>query len=200
MGLWPWALVKKANVKYPIHGIPGKKKLFTFRRLLLILNNSIMKKKNPFISSALILFAWIVLPVFSKAQSCDPIDALKLKDMLIQMGYTVKDIGTEVGKEKYQVDIKTSSFNVPLGYEISPSKNYIWLTANLGKPKDSTSTVNADMLKQNGKIQPCQFYITSKGILMMGLAVENRGLTPAIMRRHTDKITADVSSTSTLWK
>lgn len=158
-----------------------------------------MKKKNLFSKLLLLSFIFLV-PLFGKAQSCDPLDAARLKDMLIQMGYTVKDIGTEVGKEKYQVDIKTSSFNVPLGYEISPSKNYIWLTANLGKPKDSTSTVNSDMLKQNGKIQPCQFYITSKGILMMGLAVENRGLTPAIMRRHTDKITGDVSSTSALWK
>lgn len=158
-----------------------------------------MKKKNLF-SKLLLLSLTFLAPLFGKAQSCDPIDATRLKEMLIQMGYTVKDIGTGVGKEKYQVDMNTGGFNVPLGYEISPSKNYIWLTVNLGKSKDSTSTVNAELLKENGKIQPCQFYITSKGLLMMGLAVENRGLTAAILRRHTDKITGDVSGTSALWK
>ncbi len=158
-----------------------------------------MKSKIHF--SKLFFLSFIFLaPLFGKAQSCDPINAARLKEMLVQMGYTVKDIATEVGKEKYQVDINTSSFNVPVGYELSPSKNYVWLTANLGKAKDSTSTINAAMLKQNGIIQPCQLYVTSKGILMMGLAVENRGLTPAIMRRHTDKLTGDVSSTSALWK
>jgi hypothetical protein len=98
------------------------------------------------------------------------------------------------------VSITTSGFNVPISYEISASKNFIWLIANLGKPKDETSTVNAGLLKQNGKIQPCQFYITEKGNLMMGLAVENRGLTPAIMRRHTEKITSDVSNTASFWQ
>jgi len=158
-----------------------------------------MKKKNLFIYSALFFFTWL-MPIAGKAQSCDPLDARKLKDMLTGMGYTVKDLNTEVGKEKYEVSITTTGFNVPISYEISPSKNFIWLIANLGKPKDETSTANAALLKQNGKIQPCQFYITEKGNLMMGLAVENRGLTPAIMKRHTEKITNDVSNTASYWQ
>ena len=158
-----------------------------------------MKWKNILRSPVMLLFAGL-LPALANAQSCDPLDARQLKDMLTQMGYTVKELNTESGKEKYEVMIKTSSFNVPVAYEISASKNFIWLTAHLGSPKDEYSTTNAALLKQNGKIQPCQFYITEKGKLMMGLAVENRGITPAIMRRHTDKFTGDVNNTSSYWQ
>lgn len=101
-----------------------------------------MKKRNLFIYTAILLFTWL-LPVVSKAQSCDPLDARKLKDMLIGMGYTVKDLNTDIGKEKYEVSITTTGFNVPISYEISPSKNFIWLIANLGKAKDSVSTTHA---------------------------------------------------------
>jgi hypothetical protein len=35
---------------------------------------------------------------------------------------------------------------------------------------------------------------------MMAVAVENRGITAAILRRHIDKIVADVSKTSDIWQ
>ncbi len=159
----------------------------------------IMKKKYPLLFVAVFVLNCF-LPMAVRAQSCDPIDPRQLKEMLIGMGYTVKDLNTEPGKEKFEITVVTSSFNVPLGYEISPSKNYVWITAMLGTAMDSTSTKNAALLRQNFSIQPCQFYITTKGNLMMGLAIENRGLTAAIMRRHTDKISSDVSKTGPYWQ
>ncbi|MFN8305657.1 MAG: hypothetical protein U0T79_02690 [Ferruginibacter sp.] len=157
-----------------------------------------MKKNALFLLS--MLFLALMLPSAGKAQDCEPLVPLKLKNMLIGLGYTVKDLNTEEGKEKFEVNIKTASFNVPIGYEISPSKNFVWLTANLGKAKDETSASHFALLKQNSKVQPCFFYITDKGNLMMGLAVENRGITPAILRRHTDKFSSDVSNTSAYWQ
>jgi hypothetical protein len=153
-----------------------------------------------FIFSLVFMVAGLLATQCSYSQGCDPLDAGKLKNMLTGMGYTVKELNTTAGKEKYEVMIKATGFNVPVAYEISSSGNFVWLTASLGKPKDETSIANATLLKQNGKIQLCQFYITEKGKLMIGLAVENRGLTPVIMRRHTDKIASDVSSTSTYWQ
>ncbi|HRI25036.1 MAG TPA: hypothetical protein PLZ45_10175 [Ferruginibacter sp.] len=158
-----------------------------------------MKKIN-FFSCLLVILSICMFPVSSQAQTCEALDARKLKEMLIGMGLTVKDLNTEAGKEKYEVSLSAGGFNIPVGYEISPSGNFVWLTANLGKPKDATSTMNAELLKQNANIQPCQFYISGKGNLMMGLAIENRGLTPAIMRRHTDKFSGDVSKTSSYWQ
>jgi len=157
-------------------------------------------KKQKFFGQLVIVFLMTLLPVFGIAQSCDPLTAKQLKDMLTQMGYPVKDLNAEAGKEKYEVDLTTPNLNVPVALEISASGNFVWLTVFLGKPKDETSSVNAALLKQNFKIQPCQFYITDKGNLMMGLAVENRGLTTVIMRRHMEKLAADVSSTNSLWQ
>lgn len=140
------------------------------------------------------------VPVLVFSQNCDKIDSKKLKEILIGMGYTVSDIITTPGKEKFEIKTTTPSFNIPIAYEISPSGNFIWLTVSLGKPKTDSLTQAYNLLKQNGAVQPCQFYLTSKGNLMLGLALENRGITPAIIKRNTDKVTQDVSNTSTYWQ
>ena len=158
-----------------------------------------MKCKNLF-SYLMILSGIFLLPFFGKAQNCDPLDARQLKTMLEQLGYTVKELSSEAGKEKFEVLHNKGGYDIPVAYEISASRNFVWLTAFLGNPKDENSITNASLLKQNFKIQPCQFYITEKGKLMMGLAVENRGLTNSILRRHTDKIVSDVSNTVSLWQ
>ena len=156
--------------------------------------------KKQFTKYVFTAFCVFLLSSPGKAQNCDQLSAAQLRAMLVQLGYTVKDNNTTPGSEKYEVDNTTTTLNVPVAYELSASKNFIWLTVNLGPPSADTSVMNAALLKQNFKIQPCQFYITGKGNLMMGMAVENRGVTNAILRRHTDKIIADVSSTTAFWQ
>ncbi len=147
----------------------------------------------------LVLFCLISFPLIAQSQNCEVIDRVQLRIMLVELGYTVKDIVTTAGKEKYQVDFNKDGFNIPVGYEISPSTNYIWLTVNLGKALGDTSRNHFNLLKQNGKIQPCQFYITEAGTLMLGLAIENRGVTNAIMRRLSETVTNRVSETKLYW-
>lgn len=141
-----------------------------------------------------------LLPVVVTAQNGDVVTRPQLKEKLQQMGFEVKTINDKAGEEKYSVDHQGSGFNVPVAYEISPSANFIWLTVNLG-PADTT---NADkslaLLKETAIIQPSFFYITAKGNLMMAVAIENRGVTEAILRRHINKLVADVSKTSTIWR
>lgn len=151
--------------------------------------------------NCLIITAFIFMaPIRSAAQNCGPINTSQLKEMLTQLGYTVKDLNSTQGKEKYEASVKTPNFDVPIAFEISSSTNFVWLTAFLGSAKEETSITNNALLKQNAKIQPCQFYISESGKLMMGMAVENRGLTNAILRRHIDKLANDVSSTASYWQ
>ena len=135
-----------------------------------------------------------------KAQDCTPINQARLREILVQLGYTVKDLSTTPGKEKYEVKITQGGLDVPISYEISASTNYVWLTVSLGPGPAETSVLNSSLIKQNAKIQPCLFYITEAGNLMMGLAVDNRGLTNALLRRYTDFITARVVETKAYWQ
>lgn len=125
------------------------------------------------------------------------IDHAELKAMIAGLGYEVKDINLEAGKEKYEFKMKTTGFDVPVGAEVSPSKNYIWFTVNLGTFKPERA---AALIKQNQKIQPNFFYATEKDALMMGIAVDNRGVNPAAIRRITDKLASDVEKTSSDWQ
>lgn len=142
--------------------------------------------------------ACLVGPVIATPQAA-MMDAAQLKSMLQGLGYEVKDLNTEAGKEKYQFTITKKGFDVPLGAEFSASKNFIWVTAFLGKAPEDSSPKNAALLKQNFSIQPSFFWVTEKGNLMIGVAMENRAMTPAIFKRHTDKLSDDVVATADVW-
>ena len=160
-----------------------------------------MKKLNLFPNPVMLLVIICIglLPSFAKAQNCDMINARQLREMIVQLGYTVKDLNSTDGSEMFEVKLNTNGFDVPISYSLTSNKNYIWLTVSLGTPRQDTSVINIAMLKEQSVIQPCQFYVTAKGALMMGLAVENRGVTNAVLRRQTDKIATEVAASSRLW-
>lgn len=122
-------------------------------------------------------------------------DAFKL--MVDNMGYTTKEIGSDTAK-KFEFTITREGFNIPIAGEISPSKNYAWLTVSFGEATQDSAKYK-EMLKANARIQPVNFYITSKDILMMGIAIDNRGIDPTNLRRTVDKLAGDVVSTSDVW-
>ncbi len=120
-------------------------------------------------------------------------DAPQLKKSLGELGYEPK----ELTETKWEVKLTKAQLNVPVGSEVSPSGNYIWLTARLGEaPSDEKA---GRLLRRNAKIQPTQFYITEKGALMVGICCENRAMTNAILRKALEKITDDVVATAEEW-
>lgn len=131
------------------------------------------------------------------------LDAAGLKAMLAGFGYEPKELSSEPGKEKWQIDTKTETLNIPVAAELSASQNYIWLTVFLGdapKPDADQAAVKLDkLLRATAAVQPSMFYISSKGGLMLGIPVENRALTPADLRRSLDKLIADVGKTQDAW-
>jgi hypothetical protein len=133
-------------------------------------------------------------------QSGDQLTAPQLREILVQLGYEVTDLEKEQGKEKYSVNFSGSDLNIPMGFEVSPSGTYIWLTVNLGVAPDGASPKNLALLKENATVQPTQFYVTKKGRLMMGLALENRGLTNARLRDRADTLVKYVGQTKDTWQ
>ena len=163
------------------------------------------------IFSALLFFSFFFISHTSNAQAnaggataagstqdCGPINAGKLKELLTQLGHSTKDLVTTPGKEKYEVKVNSNGFDVPIGFEISPSTNYIWLTVFLGKASGDTASTYS-LIKQNAKIQPAFFYITDSNNLMLGLPVDNRGLNTMHLKRYIDFIAGKVGTTKVYW-
>ena len=116
------------------------------------------------------------------------------------MGFTVKNVNESGKPDKFEVKNSNAGLDIPTTYEISPSTNYIWLTVYLGKANyEDSAQINTDLLKQNASIQPCLFYITAKGNLMMGLPVENRAVTAAVLKRCNDFISKKVGDSKLYW-
>lgn len=130
----------------------------------------------------------------------EKLTASALRAMVVGLGYEVKDLNTEPGKEKYEFTVKLPDFNVPVGCEISPSQNYIWFTAFLGPAPKTGDVKYENMIKENGVVQPTFFYVTSKGNLMIAIAGENRYVNPTWMKRNIDKLAGDVSKTAKVWQ
>lgn len=153
---------------------------------------------NQLLKFVLPIVATGVIGSFAVQSAETPLTAKELREVLVGLGYEVKDLSTEAGKEKYEILTKTDSFNVPMGAEISPSKSYIWLTVYLGADADTRK--HRDILKQNGLVQPSQFYVTKSDKLMVALPVENRGMTPAYLKDKISKLVGDVESSATVWQ
>lgn len=147
----------------------------------------------------LLPIAAVTLAGFKTMQDA-PVTQTRLREMLVELGYEVTDLNKEVGKEKYSVKFEKAGFNIPVGFEISPSKNYIWLTVNLGPAPTEGNAKCLTLLKQNSKVQPCFFYITDSGTLMMAQAIENRGVTNAILRQRAEFVSDNVGKTQEFWK
>ena len=112
----------------------------------------------------------------------------------------IRDRSVIVDKEKFEIKILTPSFNVPMGVEISCSKNNIWFTVTLGKAFEENSPKNFALLKRNAVIQPSQFYITEKGNLMMAVALENKCVTNAALKKISDMLANKVSENKLYWQ
>jgi hypothetical protein len=148
---------------------------------------------------ALLIFLVGLIPLLGFRQT-GQLTRPQLREMLVQLGYDVKDIDKEEGKEKFSVDFSSSDLNIPVGFEISPSGNYIWMTVNLGAAPTEPNLMCLNLLKQNGKIQPTFFYVTESGRLMVAQALENKDVTNATLRSRADTVAENVGKTKDVWQ
>lgn len=147
------------------------------------------------------LLVAVVAALAAFAAQNDRLDAAGLKKMLEGMGYELKTLSAEAGKEKWEFTVTKDDLDVFIGAELSASKNYIWLTVFF-KPDvtESTSAANLHaLLMANARVQPAHFYISSSNQLMMGFPIDNRSVTPAVLRRAIDSLTSGVVSTEDIW-
>ncbi|MEQ1933291.1 MAG: hypothetical protein ABL962_05360, partial [Fimbriimonadaceae bacterium] len=127
-------------------------------------------RKLSFTGPLLFVVSAVVLMGFVSSQDTQ-LTRPRLREMLVELGYEVTDIVKDEGKEKFSVKFTKNELNIPVGFEISPSNSYLWLTVNLGDAPKDGNTKCLNLLKQNSKIQPTFFYVTDSGRLMAALPI-----------------------------
>ena len=127
----------------------------------------------------------------------DPLDHAGLKTMLTGMGYTPKETGVAPA-QLLEINVTTASFNVPVGLEVSGSGRFVWARATLGDV-GLTGEQALQALQSNASTQPVMFWLTSKNQLVIGMAIDNRDVTPEQLRFAIDKIAVDVNNTAPIW-
>lgn len=130
-------------------------------------------------------------------------DFVRLNRAMEELGYETTVTKTPAGRDTGEIVIERANLRIPVSYSLSGSGNYIWLTVKLKTAIAEPSTKGEQLLallKSNFSVQPCQFYIPENGALMFGLAMENRSLTNAALRRAVEKVVADVVGQKAAWQ
>ena len=91
-------------------------------------------KKNRIIHVGVLFFFFCTIGLRSGAQDCGPINSSQLKELLKGMGFTVKNVNEKGKADKFEIKNSNAGLDIPTGYEISPSTNYIWLRFTSAKP------------------------------------------------------------------
>ncbi len=148
---------------------------------------------------AAVLGAGFMTSGFAGAQGEEPVrlTADELKTMLTNLGHVLKQLNAEPGKEKWTFEVKVPGFNVPVGAELSPSRQFIWLTVNLGALNEKQDL--KELMRLGSRVQPTQVYLSSSDVLMMAFPVDNRAMTPAVLKMRIDKLTTDVEKSASVW-
>jgi hypothetical protein len=149
--------------------------------------------------TATFAIALVLAPLGAVPAVAAPVTYEQVKTMVANMGYTPTQISKGAESPKFEFAIKSGTFNVPIGVEISGSGKFIWLSVNLGTaPSDPARAVA--LLKRIASTQPTHFWIASNGNLMCGMAIDNREVTPAALRLAIDKVGADVAASAPDWQ
>lgn len=126
------------------------------------------------------------------------IDDAGLKTMLTNLGYEVKEPGTNT----FEVSMSTAGLNIPTRAFISKSKTKLWLSVALMQKEGVAKLTRDDLqtiLEKNVDVGPCHFMIEN-GWLKLKMALDNRGITPAVLRSELDYLAARVGDSKSVWQ
>lgn len=149
-------------------------------------------------SLVLLLVAALALCGWQSTAQTEKIDDAGLKSMLTGLGYEVK----EPGPSTFEVPIVANGLNIPTRVFIAKSKTKIWLSVALITKEGVDKLTREDLqkiLEANVSVGPCHFMIEG-GWLKLKMAIDNRNVTPAIMRSELDYLAARVGDSKAVWQ
>ena len=127
--------------------------------------------------------------------------------LLTGLGFDPK----ESGAGTWDITSTRGGLDVPIAVALSKSGRKLWMTVFLAEfddKKRADAVGLLELLRKNFEIQPAQFFVVKeepasgpiKDSLKVAVALDNRGITPADLKREVDKLTDDVVNSRTLWE
>ena len=122
-----------------------------------------------------------------------------LGTMLTGMGYEPKPLS-----KGFLIAVKRGTWTLNIQIVISPNTERVGMNANLGSVEDPDAVTAAQwkaLLVSNGDIDPSEFYFDLKQKkLYLHRVMDNRGITPAILRTQIENFCGNMIDTADLWK
>ena len=143
----------------------------------------------------------VMAPVTAVAAEPKPtskggVTVAQLRKIVDGLGYETKD-GTDKTSANFEFTITESDLDIHILAEQSQSTSYIWLKLAFDKLKPGQDAKT--FLSQTASTQPAHFYLYSDGTLGMAMAIENRDVTPAVVKRGIDILVNGAVSTQDYW-
>jgi len=122
-----------------------------------------------------------------------------LRTMLDGMGYEPKPLS-----KGFLIAVKRGTWTLNIQIVISANGERIGMNSNLGLVENPDSITAAQwkaLLVSNGDIDPSAFYFDAAvKKLYLHRVMDNRGMTPAILRTQIENFCSNMMDTSELWK
>lgn len=121
-----------------------------------------------------------------------------LSEFLQNLGYEVK----ELGEGAFEFQTTEGDLTIYVVTNISKSGQKVWMTINLGDMPEAERNDAPRLLgflRSNAEIQPTHFFVRGDN-LRIGVAMDNRGITPAMYRKQVDALAETVFKTRKLWE
>ena len=133
-------------------------------------------------------------PAHAQDQAPGQLSADDLSTMTQALGYT-----TTKNDKSVTINYDEDNWKMSIDVDLSTDKTKVWLITYLVKtPFKYDSDDYQKLLKANNDIGPCAFCLSDTW-LTMDLALDNRNVTPAIMRREINYIVKQVKTTESTW-
>ena len=138
------------------------------------------------------------MPFAAKHDDVTALDDDSLKSMLDNMGYTPKSLS-----KGYLIAVQRDSWTYNMQLVLSGDQTKVGINANLGAV-DDVSTVTADqwrtLLEKNSDIDPSAFYYDKdQHKLYLHRVIDNRDVTPEILRKQIDTFCSNIHDTADSW-
>ncbi len=145
------------------------------------------------------------VPETKVAKDAQPVGALtadNIKEKLENLGYEPKHNGNTPSDIYYRVTFFQDNYQYAIDIGLSKNGQNVWFLAPLRMlpgSKDVRTDILEKMLVLNDNIGPAHMSMRSNRMLYLNLAVDNRDMTSARLRKTIDSFCNEIRGSETLW-